>query len=274
MGFVHKGRSLHRQGPDDTKLGAYVDRLEGKRALQRDLEQLDGWVESNKMMFNESKCRVLHFGHNNPLQCSRLGMVWLDSAQAERDLETMVTAAGQEPAVCPGGQEGQWPLAWIRNGVASRSREVILALNWALVRPHLDYCVQFWPLSLGRTLRHLSMSRGGNKAGEGLEHKPCEERLRELGLFILEKRRLRGDLFTLYNSLKGGCAQVGLVSFSRQQVTEQEDTSLKLHQGKYRLDIWKKFFSGRLIKYWNGVPRQVSLDMSKERLHMALSAMV
>ncbi|TRZ06717.1 hypothetical protein HGM15179_020390 [Zosterops borbonicus] len=65
---------------DDTNLGACVNRLEDRRDLQRDLEWLDQWAESNKMKFNESKCRVLHFGHNNPLQCYKLGMVWLDSA--------------------------------------------------------------------------------------------------------------------------------------------------------------------------------------------------
>ncbi|RMC19509.1 hypothetical protein DUI87_04121 [Hirundo rustica rustica] len=60
------------------------------------------------MKFNKSKCRVLNFGHNNPLQRYRLRKVWLDSAQEERDLGVLVTAAEREPAVCPGGQESQW----------------------------------------------------------------------------------------------------------------------------------------------------------------------
>ncbi|RMC13227.1 hypothetical protein DUI87_10761 [Hirundo rustica rustica] len=76
-------------------------------ALQRDLECLDGWLESNRMEFDKFKCRVLHFGHNNPLQHYRLGKAWLDSAEEERDLGVLVTAAEHEPAVCPGGQEGQ-----------------------------------------------------------------------------------------------------------------------------------------------------------------------
>ncbi|RMC13723.1 hypothetical protein DUI87_08803 [Hirundo rustica rustica] len=100
--------SLSSKFADNTELGACVDLLEGRRALQRDLECLDGWEESNKTKFDKSKWRVLHFGHNNPLQRYRLGSVWLDSAQEERNLGVLVPAAEHEPAVCPGGQEGQW----------------------------------------------------------------------------------------------------------------------------------------------------------------------
>ncbi|KAF4798125.1 hypothetical protein TURU_067435 [Turdus rufiventris] len=77
---------------DDIKLGACVDLLEGRRALQRDPDWLDGWAESNRMKFNTSKRQVLHFGHNNCLQCYVLGMVWLDSAQEERDLGALVNS--------------------------------------------------------------------------------------------------------------------------------------------------------------------------------------
>jgi len=181
--------------------------------------------------FNKAKCRILHFGHNNSIQCYGLGEEWLESCPVEKDLGVLVDSRLNMSQQCAQvSKKANSILACISNSVASRSREMIVPLYSALV------------------------------------------------LFSLEKRRLRGDLLALYNYLKGGCSEADVGLFSQVTSNKTRGNGLKLHQGRFRLDIRRNFCIERVVRHWNSLPGEVvespSLEVFKKCVDMALWGMV
>jgi len=109
----------------------------------------------------------------------------------------------------------------------------------------------------------------------GMEHLSCEERLRELELFSLEKRRLWGDLIMALQYKKETYKKDRERHFTKAGRDRTRDSGFKLKEGIFRLDIRKIFFSMRMLRQWNRLPREVvdvpSLEVFKARLHSSLS---
>ena len=112
-----------------------------------------------------------------------------------------------------------------------------------------------------------------------LQHLPYKDRLRELGLFRMEKRRLWGERMAAFRDLKGAYKQEGSQLFERVKNSRTRGNGLKLRQGRFSLDVREKFFTMRVVRCWNSCPERLwmphpSLEVFKARLDGALGSLV
>ena len=129
-------------------------------------------------------------------------------------------------------------LGCIKRNLASRSREAILQFCSALVRPHLESCIQLWNPQCRKDMDVLEwVQRRATKMIRGLEHLSYEERLRELGLCSLEQRRLQGHLIAAFQYLKGAYKKAGEGLFTRACRCRTRGNGFKLKEDRFALGI-------------------------------------
>ncbi|KAK4832113.1 LOW QUALITY PROTEIN: hypothetical protein QYF61_020740 [Mycteria americana] len=228
---------------DDPKLSGEADTSERRATLQEDLDRLEEWANKNLMQFNKDKGKVLHLGKHNPGVQHRLGPTQLGSSSVERDpgvlVDNQLNMSERRAAVA---KKANRMLGCTNEGITSRDKEAIIPFYSALATPGI-----LSPLRKKDVDRLERVQGRATKMLKGLGSLPYEERLRELGLFSLEKRRLRGDLITMFQYLKGGYKEDGDSLFTRSHMEKTRGNGYKLLLGRSRLDTRGKFVTMRTI---------------------------
>jgi len=107
-----------------------------RSAVQRELDRLEEWARENLMEFKKAKCKVLRMGWGSPKHKSRLGREWIESSCAKKDFWVLVDEKLNVTRQCTlAAQKANHILGCIKRSVASRTREGILPLCLAPVRP-------------------------------------------------------------------------------------------------------------------------------------------
>ncbi|GAB0191205.1 mitochondrial enolase superfamily member 1 [Grus japonensis] len=161
-------------------------------AIQRDLDRFERWDRANLVKFSKAKCKVLHVGQHNPKHNYRLGREWTESSPEEKDLGVDKKLNVNQQCALAAQKANHIPVC-IKSSMTSRSREGILPLCSgetppAVLRPALGAPGQEGHGAVGVSPEEAT------EMMRGLEHLCYGDRLRELGWFSLEKRRLQGDL--------------------------------------------------------------------------------
>ena len=238
---------------DDTKLFRKVNTDGDKQHLQNDLDRLVKWSKKWQMLFNFGKCKCLHTGHGNLNVNYKMGDIVLGTIVKEKDLGVTISADMKVSEQCGiAASKGNQILGLIRRNITYKGKKSIIPLYKAIVRPHLEYCIQAWRPYRKKDIDTLErIQRRATKIIPELRDLSYEERLKECGLTTLETRRLRGDQIEVFKILNGYENIDRNMFFSLKKDSRTRGHEVKLVKDQCRLDIRKHSFSQRTINEWN-----------------------
>ena len=238
---------------DDTKLFRKVNTDGDKQHLQNDLDRLVKWSEKWQMLFNFGKCKCLHTGHGNLNVNYKMGDTVLGTTVKEKDLGVTISADMKVSEQCGiAVSKSNQILGLIRRNITYKGKKLIIPLYKAIVRPHLEYCIQAWRPYRKKDIDTLErIQRRATKMIPELRDLSYEERLKECGLTTLETRRLRGDQIEVFKILNGYENIDRNMFFSLKKDSRTRGHEVKLVKDQCRLDIRKHSFSQRTINEWN-----------------------
>src|SRR5215813_11252394 len=243
---------------DDCKIMRVVNENGDIQNLQDDLDKLYNWANEWDMSFNVGKCHVVHFGYRNICAEYNIGGESLGMGDGVNDLGITICNDFKFSSHCSAMvKKANRMLGFIKSSISSRNKNVILPLYKSLVRPHLEYAVQFWSPHYRNDINCIEkVQRRATKMIESMKDKTYGERLSCLNMYSLEKRRRRGDLIETFKIIRGFDKVRKLWDFNLNDRTRGH--GLKLLKVRSRLLLRQSFFTQRVVNDWNSLNGKVS----------------
>ena len=257
---------------DDTKLGGKAVCAEDCAKIQADLNKLIDWSEKWQMSFNIDKCKVMHIGDRNPKFKYKMRNHELCDVKQEKDLGVIISNDLKTSDQCKAAsKKANMMLGLISRNITYRSPDVMKKLYTAFVRPHLEYAVQFWSPNYIKDQSLLErVQRRATKQIPSLRSLSYDERLKQLDMFSLEKRRTRGDLIEVFKILNQFDKINPEALFEINSTTITRSNGMKLRGQRCNTVARKAYFNVRVVDLWNSLPStvvsSVTIDSFKARL--------
>ena len=264
---------------DDTKVGINANDVSEVKQGQDDLKRIGEWSQTWQMPFNLDKCKVMHVGQSNKKEKYNLLDSDLKICNEEKDLGVVITSDLKSSRQCiEAEKKAQKVLGYIKRQFTTRKAETILTLYKALVRPHLEYAVQFWSPTQRKDIDRMEKVQArATKLIPSIRHISYERRLTKLNLYSLEKRRIRGQLIEVFKILKG-IENIDYRNIFTLSSNQTRSNGWKLDLKRFNTTQCGNFFTYKIPAYWNKLPADVvnsdSINQFKNRLDKVIDAVI
>ena len=253
-----------RKFADDTKMAKRIKSDNDTVLLQKCLDNLFEWSSKWSMEFNTKKCKVMHFGRNNPQHQYNINGDLLESVNKEKDIGVKITSNLKPSEHCQeAAGRARAVLGQISRCFHYRDKHVFLKLFKQYVRPHLEFSSAVWsPWLIGDINILEQVQIKALRMISGLQTRDYLGQLKELNLWSLQKRRIMLDLLQAYKIVHG----IGNIKCNMKLVgqrtqnfrtTRSQADEFNLTKERCRLDCRKHFFTNRIVELWNSLPSEI-----------------
>ena len=257
---------------DDTKVFREIQSDEDREKLQQDIDELLIWSKKWQLPFNESKCKVMHYGKTNRKADYNLGGVQIVEVSEEKDLgvtfdQQLSFGTNASKVVAAANST----LGLINRHFRHIETKPFMNLYKTLVRPKVEYCMTVaQPVYKKDKEKIERVQHRATKLVLGMENKEYSERLAELKLPSLEYRRKRADVMQTYKIMNNIDKIDEKKFFKPCKDVRTRGHTMRVQKTQCKSLVRRNTFSQRVVNDWNALPDAVvtsgSINQFKGRL--------